>query len=170
MSSLVHTLAPPAPVASPTETICADAVVDDAGGEQVTAGERVGVDDGDDRSAVAAAELVAGVGVGDGQVLGELLAEVERGAGRGRPVGEVGAVAVGFGDPDHGRGRSAGEAGRLDRLGVKSWKSRSAVSMTPPGFERRSMMSPLRGIRRRRSATSSTKPSVWSTSKVHSRR
>ena len=56
-----------------------------------------------------------------------------------------------------GVARHAKRAGSM-RLVVNSWRSRSAVSMTPPGLERRSMIRPLRGIWRRRSATSLTKP------------
>ena len=47
----------------------ANSVICDACSEQVTAGEGVGVDDGDDRPRVRASELVADVWVGDGQVL-----------------------------------------------------------------------------------------------------
>ena len=116
MSSLVHTLAPPAPVASPTETIVPMSWSTMPGGEEVTAGEGVGVDDRDDGPVVDPTDWLQASGSLIGQVLGVFLAEVVGGAGGVGPVGEVGAVAVGFGDADHRRGGAAREAGRVDAV------------------------------------------------------
>ena len=156
MSSLVQTLAPPAPVASPTETICR------CRGRRclrrtcrrrrrcwrsttATTGPRY------------AASQRCSVRVADGQVLRVLLAEVERECGRASPVGEVGPVAVRFGHFDHGRRRAAARNGPArSALVVNSCRSRSAASMTPPGLERRSMIEPLAGQLAQDPATSST--------------
>jgi len=106
-----------------------------------------------------------------GRLLGELLAQFDPSPGgfgpspaRSAPLPSASAIWA-----------IAGVARQANRVGsmwfvVNSWKSCSATSMTPPGFDRRSRMRPLRGISARSRATSSTNVLGRSMSNVQSRR
>ena len=155
MSSLVQTLAPPAPVASPMATIwpipwSAMPAAKMSPHENVlalttaTTGPRY-----------ACVVSVAAFRVADRQVLGELLAEIERGADGSGPVGEVGAVAVGLGERGHRRRGAQREPDRLDRLpGEQLQQSLGGVD-DAAGVRPQVDDQPFRGRSRRTAATSS---------------